>query len=141
MHGPDRDQTETLEAIAELTIFVNRYSAINPNDPDREAHEQILADGRQHLREAHDRLSDADYRVAYFYLKTQKFPPAAIDRFKAILKNDPEYSRRDARILLPRAGISQDKPHGRGAPPSGSSHRRIRIERISRAGEETRRKP
>lgn len=96
MHGPDRDQSETLEAIAELTIFVNRYSAINPTDPDREAHEQILADGRQHLREAHDRLSDADYRVAYFYLKTQKFAPAAIDRFKAILKNDPEYSRRDA---------------------------------------------
>ena len=43
-----------------------------------------------------DRLSDADYRVAYFYLRTQKFPPAAIDRFKSILKNDPEYSRRDA---------------------------------------------
>jgi outer membrane protein assembly factor BamD len=96
MHGPDRDQSETVEAIAELTIFVTRYSTINPNDPDREVHEQILADGRQHLREAHDRLSDADYRVAYFYLKTQKFAPAAIDRFKAILKNDPEYSRRDA---------------------------------------------
>lgn len=96
MHGPDRDQSETIEAIAELTLFVNRYSTINPTDPDREAHEQILAEGRQHLREAHDRLSDADYRVAYFYLKTQKFAPAAIDRFKAILKNDPEYSRRDA---------------------------------------------
>jgi outer membrane protein assembly factor BamD len=96
MHGPDRDQSETIEAVAELTLFVTRYSTINPTDPDREIHEQVLADGRQSLHEAHDRLSDADYRVAYFYLKTQKFPPAAIERFKAILKNDPEYSRRDA---------------------------------------------
>src|SRR4051812_24209238 len=111
MHGPDRDQSETQEAFAELTIFVNRYSTINPTDPDREAHEQILADGRQHLREAHDRLSDADYRVAYFYLKTQKFAPAAIDRFKAILKNDPEYSRRDAvYFYLAQAYLRVNRP-------------------------------
>ena len=55
--------------------------------------------------------------------KTQKFPPAAIDRFKAILKNDPEYSRRDARVFLPRAGTDQDEAHGRGASPSRSSRR------------------
>jgi outer membrane assembly lipoprotein YfiO len=95
MHGPDRDQTETVEAIAELTTFVNRYAQVNPNDPDAEAHAKISEDGRAKLREARDRMSDSDYRVAYFYLKTQKFPPAAIDRFMAILKNDPEYSRRD----------------------------------------------
>ena len=34
--------------------------------------------------------------MAYFYLRTQKYAPAAIDRFRAILKSDPEYSRRDA---------------------------------------------
>ena len=88
MHGPDRDQTETLEAIAELTIFLQRYP--NPQE------NPLLDEGRARLREARDRLSDSDYRVAYFYLRTQKFPPAAIDRFNAILKNDPEYSRRDA---------------------------------------------
>jgi outer membrane protein assembly factor BamD len=88
MHGPDRDQTETHEAIAELTTFLQRY-------PTREQN-PLLDEGRARLREARDRLSDADYRVAYFYLRTQKFPPAAIDRFNAILKNDPEYSRRDA---------------------------------------------
>jgi outer membrane protein assembly factor BamD len=88
MHGPDRDQTETLEAIAELTTFLQRYP--NPQE------NPLLDEGRARLREARDRLSDSDYRVAYFYLRTQKFPPAAIDRFNAILKNDPEYSRRDA---------------------------------------------
>ena len=88
MHGPDRDQTETLEAIAELTTLLQRYPTKEENP--------LLDEGRARLREARDRLSDSDYRVAYFYLRTQKFPPAAIDRFNAILKNDPEYSRRDA---------------------------------------------
>jgi outer membrane protein assembly factor BamD len=85
MHGPDRDQTETQEAIAELTRFVEQY----PDSP-------LIAEGRTRLREARDRQSDADFRVGYFYLRTQKFPPAAIDRFNAILKHDPEYTRRDA---------------------------------------------
>jgi outer membrane protein assembly factor BamD len=96
MHGPDRDQSETVEAIAELTSFVARYSAINPGDPEAEARTKVLADGKARLREARDRLSDSDYRVAYFYLRTQKYAPAAIERFNSILKNDPEYSRRDA---------------------------------------------
>jgi outer membrane protein assembly factor BamD len=85
MHGPDRDQTETNEAITELTRFVDQH----PNSP-------LIEEGRKRLREARDRKSDADYRVGYFYLRTQKFPPAAIDRFNAILKNDPDYTRRDA---------------------------------------------
>ncbi len=93
MHGADRDQTETQEAIAELTIFVERYGGTEAGDPDRA---KLIAEGWERLREARDRLSDANYRVAYFYLKTQKFAPAAIDRFQTILKNDPEYSRRDA---------------------------------------------
>jgi outer membrane protein assembly factor BamD (BamD/ComL family) len=56
-------------------------------------------------------MSDANYRVAYFYLKTQKFPPAAIDRFNSILKTDPEYSRRDAvYFYLAEALIKMKKP-------------------------------
>jgi len=85
MHGPDRDQTETVEAIAELTRFVEQY----PSSP-------LIEEGRKRLREARDRKSDADYRVGFFYLRTGKYPPAAIDRFMAILKNDPEYTHRDA---------------------------------------------
>src|SRR6476661_3948980 len=56
MHGPDRDQSETTEAIAELTLFVTRYSTINPTDPDAEARAQVIADGKAKLREARDRL-------------------------------------------------------------------------------------
>ena len=103
MHGPDRDQTETHEAIAELTTLVQRYPTkeVNP----------LLDEGRARLREARDRLSDSDYRVAYFYLRTGKFPPAAIDRFEAILKTDPEYTRRDAvYFFLAQALIKVNRP-------------------------------
>ena len=100
MHGPDRDQTETHEAIAELTAFVQRYA----NSP-------LIGEGRARLREARDRLSDSDYRVAYFYLRTQKFAPAAIDRFNAILKGDPEYTRRDAvYFFLAQALLKVNRP-------------------------------
>ncbi len=103
MHSPDRDQSETIEAIAELTTFVQRYPRVEQNP--------LLDEGRARLREAHDRLSDYDYKVGYFYLKTQKFPPAAIERFKDILKNDPEYSRRDGvYFYLAEAYIKMQRP-------------------------------
>jgi outer membrane protein assembly factor BamD len=85
MSGPERDQTETREAITELKTMVQRY----PASP-------LLPEAMEKLRQARDRLSDAEYRVAYFYVRTQKYPPAAIDRFRALLKDDPEYTRRDA---------------------------------------------
>ncbi len=85
MSGPERDQTETRAAVAELQVMVQRY----PNS-------SLHAEALQRLREARDRLSDAEYRVAYFYVRTQKFPPAAVDRLTTLLKDDPEYSRRDA---------------------------------------------
>ena len=85
MYGPERDQTETKEAITELKAMVQRY----PNS-------SLIPEALGRLREARDRLSDAEYRVAYFYVKTQKYPPAAIDRLTTLLKEDPEYSRRDA---------------------------------------------
>ena len=84
MHGPERDQTETREAIRELTTFVERY----PQSP-------LIEEGRARLREARDRLSQSEYRVGHFYWRS-KWYPGAIDRFKAILAADPQFSSRDA---------------------------------------------
>jgi outer membrane protein assembly factor BamD len=84
MRGPERDQTETREAIRELTTFVERY----PGDP-------LHAEGVQRLREAKDRLSQSEYRVGYFYHRN-KWYPGAIERFRAVLERDPEFSFRDA---------------------------------------------
>ena len=41
-------------------------------------------------------MSEADYLVGYFYYKQQKWYPGAADRFKAVLKDDPAYTGRDA---------------------------------------------
>jgi outer membrane protein assembly factor BamD len=84
MRNPQRDQTETREAIAELTRFVERY----PNSP-------LIQEGRQHLREAKDNLAMHDYNVGYFYYRSMKWYPGAIDRFLALLKEDPEFTNRD----------------------------------------------
>lgn len=84
MHGPERDQTETQEAITELTTFLVRF----PNS-------ELVPDAKTHLRAARDRLSDSFYRVGFFYFRSRWYP-GAIDRLAEVLKKDPEYTNRDA---------------------------------------------
>jgi outer membrane protein assembly factor BamD len=84
MRAPARDQTETREAIRELTTFVERY----PNSP-------VIDEGRARLREARDRLSESEYRVGLTYHR-MKWYPGALERFRGVLANDPEFTHRDA---------------------------------------------
>jgi outer membrane protein assembly factor BamD len=84
MHSADRDQTETKEAIRELTIYVERYPTST-----------MLAEGKQRLREARDRLSLYEYNVGYHYFRSRWWP-GAVDRFKVLLEKDPEFTRRDS---------------------------------------------
>lgn len=83
MLKPDRDQKETREAIKELEAFVARF-------PDS----KLLPDGKKKLREARDRLSTSDYLVGLNYYRWHVYP-GAIQRFKAILKDDPDFTNRD----------------------------------------------
>lgn len=85
MRAPARDQTETRAAIEEFTTYIERY----PGMP-------LFDEAKQRLREARDRLSDHEYGVGYFYLRSRMSIPGAIDRFAHILKTDPEYTHRDA---------------------------------------------
>ena len=84
MLAPDRDQTATRDVIKELQVFLDRY----PNSP-------LAPDARKLMRDAKDRLSEASYRVGMTYFR-MKWYPGAIDRFREVLKQDPEYTRRDA---------------------------------------------
>ena len=84
MRLAQRDQTETRAALKEFETFVARY----PNS-------DLMPEGKSRLREARDRLSDADYQVGYFYYR-QKWYPGAIDRFKSLLKEDAGYTGRDS---------------------------------------------
>jgi outer membrane protein assembly factor BamD len=85
MHGPERDQSKTRDAIKELTAFLDRY----PNS-------ELRPEAQNNLRIAKDRLSESEYRVGYFYFRTQKWYPGAIERFVSVLRTDPEYTGRDA---------------------------------------------
>lgn len=84
MRGPQRDQTQTKDAIEEFDTFIQRY----PTSP-------LMGEVKAKLREAHDREDDADYTVGLFYFRVRWYP-GAIDRFQSILKSDPQYTDRDA---------------------------------------------
>jgi len=84
MRAPQRDQTETRDAVREFEAFVDRYPTSS-----------LMPEAKAKLRESRDRLSEADYLVGFFYFR-QRWYPGAVDRFQTLLKNDPEYSARDA---------------------------------------------
>jgi outer membrane protein assembly factor BamD len=84
MLSPQRDQTETKEAIKEFETFLERY-------PNSSLGEEV----RGKLREARDRLSESDYQVGVFYYRNRWYP-GAIDRFKTLLSRDPGYTYRDS---------------------------------------------
>lgn len=84
MLAPQRDQSATRDALTELQKFLDRY----PNSPHRSEVDKLY-------RETRDRLSESEYRVGLFYYRS-KWSPGAIERFKALLTADPDYSRRDA---------------------------------------------
>lgn len=84
MLNPDRDQTNTKSAIGEFELFLERY----PNS-------SLRGEVEARLRDARDRLSESEFRVGRFYYRIRWFP-GAIDRFRAILESDPEYTNRDA---------------------------------------------
>jgi outer membrane protein assembly factor BamD len=84
MLAAERDQTVTREVVKELQVFVDRY----PNS-------RLLPDAQGLLRKAMDRLSEASYRVGFYYFRARYYP-GAIDRFKEVLAADPGYTNRDA---------------------------------------------
>jgi outer membrane protein assembly factor BamD len=90
MRDAMRDQTETIEAIKELTVFVERF----PN-AQRSA---LYPDAQAKLREARDRLGEHELGVGVMYHRS-KWYPGAIERLKTLLDKDPQFTRRDAAMF------------------------------------------
>jgi outer membrane protein assembly factor BamD len=84
MRSPERDQTYTRDALKEYQAFFERY----PTSP-------LVPEVRAKWREARDRLSEASFKVGVHYFR-QKWYPGAVDRFREVLRDDPEYSKRDS---------------------------------------------
>jgi outer membrane protein assembly factor BamD len=84
MLAPERDQTATRDALKEIEIFLQRF----PNSG-------LMTEARAMERDVRDRLSEAEYKVGFYYFRV-KWYPGAIDRFRELLKPNPGYSNRDA---------------------------------------------
>jgi outer membrane protein assembly factor BamD len=95
MRSPMRDQTETIEAIRELMVFLERF----PPVANSQTREQLRAEGQARLREARDRLGEHELGVGVQYHRT-KWYPGAIDRLKALLDRDPQFTHRDAALFF-----------------------------------------
>ncbi len=99
MAKPERDQTETREAIREFDIFFDRF----PNS-------KLRPEAEKFNRETRDRLSESEYRVGLFYHRA-KWYPGAIDRFQNVLKTDPKFTNRDAvYFYLREALVKMNRP-------------------------------
>ena len=116
MLGPQRDQTQTREAVAEFEAFLDRF----PNSA-------LAPEVKGKLREAQDRLSDSEYQVGLFY--RSRWYPGAIDRFKSVLKRDPQYEA-GRPLLLSRRGPDPRSAPGGGGPVPRSPAEGVRAERI-----------
>jgi outer membrane protein assembly factor BamD len=84
MRAPERDQTETRDALKEFDVFF-------PALPEQPPHLR----GETELAPSRDRLSEASYRVGMTYYRSRWYP-GAIDRFREVLRDDPGYTGRDA---------------------------------------------
>lgn len=84
MLAPERDQSSTRDAVKEIEVFLQRY----PNSA-------LMPEARKLERQARDRLSQASYKVGFYYYRA-KWYPGAIDRFKDVLATDPGFTARDA---------------------------------------------
>jgi len=86
MRGADRDQTATREALIEFQVFFDRF-------PDS----KLMAEAKKNWRIARDRLSDSELEVSETYFRMGPYAwRGAVTRLLALLKEDPDYTHRDA---------------------------------------------
>jgi outer membrane protein assembly factor BamD len=83
MRSPQRDQTETRDALREFQTFVTRYPS-----------SELMPEVKTRLRETRDRLSESELEVGRFYFRIRWYP-GALDRLNDLLKDDPEFTSRD----------------------------------------------
>ena len=83
MRSPQRDQTETRDALREFQTFITRYPS-----------SELMPEVKARLRETRDRLSESELEVGQFYFRIRWYP-GALDRLNLLLKDDPEFTSRD----------------------------------------------
>ncbi len=83
-NGPDRDQTDTREALTEYQRLLELY----PDSPFGER-------ARERITEARQSLARAEFLAGYFYQRTREACRSAILRYQVVLKEYPDYRQLD----------------------------------------------
>lgn len=87
-NSPDRDQTATIQALAEYDLLLERY----PDSP-------FVKDARDRIKECRHSLARSEFLVGWFYQKTRQAYRAAIARYERVLKDFPDYVGTDETLL------------------------------------------
>jgi outer membrane protein assembly factor BamD len=86
--GPERDQTATKEALAELQKFQQIYPK-----------SQYKPEVDKLYRQTRDRLSDSEFLVGQFYYRIRLYA-GTLSRLTELLTEDPQYTRKDQVYFL-----------------------------------------
>ena len=104
-NGPDRDQTDTREAVTEF----QRLLDLSPESPYAEQ-------ARARITEARQSLARAEFLAGYFYQRTRELCRASIARYEVVLKEYPDYRALDE-VLFRLAECLQASGRGAEALP------------------------
>jgi len=83
MLSPERDQTATLQTLADVQHFRDAY----PNS-------EYMPEVDKIYKQARDRLSESEFRVGMLYYRIHGLI-GALQRFTNLLNDDPNYAKRD----------------------------------------------
>lgn len=83
-NGPDRDQTETQQALEEYKRLLDLYPQSGYVEP-----------ARERIRACRQSLARAEFLAGYFYQRTRKAYRAAIGRYEGMLNDFPDYDELD----------------------------------------------
>ncbi len=88
IESPDRGSGAAQNALKEFVILKERY----PRNPYREIIEL-------RIKKCRDTIAEGEFMVAHFYYKKESYS-AAVKRFEGLLKQFPDFKRRDEALLL-----------------------------------------
>ena len=83
-NGPDRDQTDTREALSEYQRLLDLYPGSTYNER-----------ARERITETRQSLARAEFLAGYFYQRTREACRSAIFRYEVVLRDYPDYKGTD----------------------------------------------
>ncbi|HET7295083.1 MAG TPA: outer membrane protein assembly factor BamD [Vicinamibacteria bacterium] len=105
-HGADRDQTPTIEALAEFDRLLEAY----PNS-------QWVEPAKLRIRDCRQSLARAEYLAGYFYQRTRRACRSAIPRYEGLVADYPDFDGIDevlfrlGECLLAQGRAAEAVPH------------------------------